>query len=50
MHLTYLYEVVLVAKLMDLSRMEEAKRKDEQNRSMTLEGVLDEVNKLRLND
>ena len=48
MHLTYLYDVVLVPKLMHLSRMEEAKRKDQQNRSMTLEGVLDKVKKVRL--
>ena len=43
MRLTYLYGVVLVAKLMDLSRMEEAKRKDQQNRAKALEGVLDKI-------
>ena len=33
---------------MDLPRMEKAKRKDQQNRSRTLEGVLDKVKKVRL--
>ena len=38
----------MVPKLMDLSRMEEAKRNDQQNWSMTLGGVLKKVKKVRL--